>query len=53
MAEPYLSLVWVGFLGVNTTVLLDVGETIVHKTSLATMVSLSFGTVDQILQQNA
>ena len=38
-AAAYLGLVGVGILGVDTIVLLDVGEAIVHQTTLATIVT--------------
>jgi len=41
--------VWVGSFGINSTVLDDVLEGLVHQTSIATHVSLGGGAINQIL----
>jgi len=41
--------VWVGSFGINTTVLDDVLEGLVHQSSLASHVSLGGGAVNQVL----
>lgn len=41
--------VWVGFFGVNTAILDNVGEALVHETAVAAHVALGLGAVDQVL----
>jgi len=44
-----LSLIGIGSLGVNTAALFDISESLVHQTSVAALVTLRCGAVDQIL----
>ena len=48
-ASVLVSLVWVAVLGVDALVLLDVLECVVHETTVAPVIAVLSGTVDQVL----
>ena len=44
-----LGLVWVGILGINTTIVLDILEGEVHETAIAPIVAVADRAIDQVL----
>lgn len=43
------TLIWVRFLGINATIILDVTESIVHQATVAAIVAILGGAINQIL----